>query len=573
MKNSFFLFSLLFIGTISIAQKNAYYDFYFKGKQYLEKNDLDSASIMFSKSLELDNNFGSTYYQIGNIYYKKNQFDSAIIQYDKALLIDTSIAVFYLMKGSALYELKKYKYALEILDVCLQKEPQNVNVLYKKGMCYYQQNKIDQCIPLMIQIIEIDEKNAKANKNLGSIYYKQNKYKEAISCFEKVVVSEPFNIELLNVLAVCYEKIGLSEKANDTYRIIEKYNPQDPLMELSIAENKIKQNDFIGARAIYYSTLNRFEDKEIIYYYIGNTYYNEKKYDSALIHYNLVYQSNHTPIVGIEELIGNSNYYLGDYINAISFYDKVQTKKNTPEINNLIGLSYLKLNSYIKSKLYFRQAILLDKYYGIAYFNLGTVNYMLNEYEEAINNLLKAEELIKDDADIFKYLAKSYGKINDKSNAILYFNKAVQINPDANDVFQLGVLYYEMNQYDQAIPQFESALNKGNDRSITLFNLGLCYYGLKNYNEALQLFTESASDTQDEKLVVYNIGSCYLQLKDYKNAILKLEQCIALDANYAKAYYLLGFAKYNINKLHEAKAAFIRAHQLDPAFEMPDMIK
>lgn len=573
MKNSFFLFSLLFIGTISIAQKNAYYDFYFKGKQYLEKNDLDSASIMFSKSLELDNNFGSTYYQIGNIYYKKNQFDSAIIQYDKALSIDTSLAVFYLMKGSALYELKKYKYALEILDVCLQKEPQNVNALYKKGMCYYQQNKIDQCIPLMIQIIEIDEKNSKANKNLGSIYYKQNKYKEAISCFEKVVVSEPFNIELLNVLAVCYEKIGLSEKANDTYRIIEKYNPQDPLMELSIAENKIKQNDFIGARAIYYSTLNRFEDKEIIYYYIGNTYYNEKKYDSALIHYNLVYQSNHTPIVGIEELIGNSYYYLGDYINAISFYDKVQTKKNTPEINNLIGLSYLKLNSYIKSKLYFRQAILLDKYYGIAYFNLGTVNYMLNEYEEAINNLLKANELIKDDADLYKYLAKSYGKINDKTNAILYFNKAVQINPDANDVFQLGVLYYEMNQYDQAIPQFESALNKGNDRSITLFNLGLCYYGLKNYNEALQLFTESASDTQDEKLVVYNIGSCYLQLKDYKNAILKLEQCIALDANYAKAFYLLGFAKYNTNKLHDAKAAFIRAHQLDPAFEMPDMIK
>lgn len=573
MKNSFFLFSLLFIGTISIAQKNAYYDFYFKGKQYLEKNDLDSAYIMFSKSLELDNNFGSTYYQIGNIYYKKNQFDSAIIQYDKALSIDTSLAVFYLMKGSALYELKKYKYALEILDVCLQKEPQNVNALYKKGMCYYQQNKIDQCIPLMLQIIEIDEKNAKANKNLGSIYYKQNKYKEAISCFEEVVVSEPFNIELLNVLAVCYEKIGLSEKANDTYRIIEKYNPQDPLMELSIAENKIKQNDYIGARAIYYSTINRFEDKEIIYYYIANTYYNEKKYDSALIHYNLVYQSNYTPIIGIEELIGNSYYYLGDYINAISFYDKVQTKKNTPEINNLIGLSYLKLNSYIKSKLYFRQAILLDKYYGIAYFNLGTVNYMLNEYEEAINNLLKANELIKDDADIYKYLAKSYGKINDKTNAILYFNKAVQINPDANDVFQLGVLYYEMNQYDQAIPQFESALNKGNNRSVTLFNLGLCYYGLRNYNEALQLFTESATDTEDEKLVVYNIGSCYLQLKDYKNAIQKLEQCIALDANYAKAYYLLGFAKYNTNKLHDAKAAFIRAHQLDPAFEMPDVIK
>jgi superkiller protein 3 len=216
---------------------------------------------------------------------------------------------------------------------------------------------------------------------------------------------------------------------------------------------------------------------------------------------------------------------------------------------------------------------MIDKDYAIAYYNLGTVHYLLNEYEDAIKYLNKASLLMKEDADVYKYLGKSYSKVNDNANAIIAFNKSMNLRADANDAFQLGVLYYEMNQYEQAISQFQSALKQGKNKSESLYNMGLCYYGLKNYNEALQLFTEALDGTSDEKMVLFNIGSSQLQLKNYKEAILKLEQCIALDANYAKAYYLLGFAKYNTNKLNDAKAAFIRAHQLDPKYEMPDMVK
>lgn len=198
---------------------------------------------------------------------------------------------------------------------------------------------------------------------------------------------------------------------------------------------------------------------------------------------------------------------------------------------------------------------------------------MFNEYDEAIKNLLKAYSLIKNDADICRYLAKAYGKNNDKTNAILFFNKTIELKPDANDAFQLGTLYYEMNQFENAIPQFESALKQGKSKSETLYNMGLCYFGLKNYNEALQLFNEALEGTSDEKLVYYSIGNTNMQLKDYKSAILNLEKCIAIDSNFAKAYYIIGFAYYNTNKIFDAKAAFIRAHQLDPVYEMPDMVK
>lgn len=237
-------------------------------------------------------------------------------------------------------------------------------------MCYYQQKMYKEASSLLKEVIEIEPKNTKANKTLGSIYYKQKDYSTAISYFEKVVASEPFNTELLNVLAVCYEKTGLSEKANDTYRIIEKHNPQDPLLELSIAENKSNQKDYDGARTIYFSVLDNIEDKSLIYYYIANTYFNENKYDTALNYYNKVYNVNPN-LKEVEELLALSYYYSNDMINAISYFDKVQSKR-TPEINNYIGLAYLKLNSYIKAKTYFKQATLLDSDFGIAYFNLGS---------------------------------------------------------------------------------------------------------------------------------------------------------------------------------------------------------
>lgn len=114
------------------AQKMSYIDFYNKGKICLDNKQVDSATLLFNKSIELKSDFGSAYYQLGNVFFNKHEYHSSIVYYNKAIKLDNTFAVFYLMNGSALYELKKYSEAINNLNICIAKEPKNVNALIKK---------------------------------------------------------------------------------------------------------------------------------------------------------------------------------------------------------------------------------------------------------------------------------------------------------------------------------------------------------------------------------------------------------------------------------------------------------
>ena len=97
-------------------------------------------------------------------------------------------------------------------------------------------------------------------------------------------------------------------------------------------------------------------------------------------------------------------------------------------------------------------------------------------------------------------------------------------NLDASLSYGKAIQLYQNKQYEKAIREFESLLNRGIDRKLVdncYFWKGVCYFNLKRGNQAISAFKDvlSYSDSDKAESAYFMIGQCYEQMGAKKLAI------------------------------------------------------
>ncbi len=133
---------------------------------------------------------------------------------------------------------------------------------------------------------------------------------------------------------------------------------------------------------------------------------------------------------------------------------------------------------------------------------------LLAEAEKYIN---KALELKPDYAPARYLLAKLYLQEGNIQAAVERTEEIKQQNPlDAGVAFQLGFLYYDNNQFDQARTELERAVALSPDYANARYFLGLVYDKKGMESEALEQFKkieELNKDNQEIKQIIKNLES------------------------------------------------------------------
>jgi len=122
-------------------------------------------------------------------------------------------------------------------------------------------------------------------------------------------------------------------------------------------------------------------------------------------------------------------------------------------------LEYSEIKKYIKELQNEKNMILLSsKLYdelSIA-LSLGTINYIRNS-----DYLIKLSKDIRFEKDwsLFYLIGLAYRKIKDNLSAIIYYKKAIRLNPKKYEVYyNIGNAYLSENEYDEAIEFYAKAL-------------------------------------------------------------------------------------------------------------------
>jgi len=89
---------------------------------------------------------------------------------------------------------------------------------------------------------------------------------------------------------------------------------------------------------------------------------------------------------------------------------------------------------------------------------------------------------------------------------------------DLDGHFYLGVCYYELFEYKQAIISFNKVLSIRNNYYEALIMRGKCFFIEKSYQNAINDFIESL-DIKPENEIYFLVGVCYDELKQPQSAI------------------------------------------------------
>ncbi|MBL1198959.1 MAG: tetratricopeptide repeat protein [Nostoc sp. GBBB01] len=230
-------------------------------------------------------------------------------------------------------------------------------------------------------------------------------------------------------------------------------------------------------------------------------------------------------------------------------------------LNNNIGIVNIKellyfggLRSYLDNLILFQnnnkaeQKNEVDKIY---------VNNLVNSYTN--NQFAKLA---------FEYfnLANSYYKQNQYENAIPYYNQALNLNPYFLDCyFYRGISFYEIKDYEKAIRDFNTIISINPNEHKAYSNRGLALFAINNIKEAIQDFTNSISILINHTaLAYYYRGIICNAIGKNQQAIEDYTQSIKINYNFDMSYLERGIARSSIRDRQGAIDDYSQAIKINP---------
>lgn len=224
--------------------------------------------------------------------------------------------------------------------------------------------------------------------------------------------------EDLRKIGSIYVRFDSYEQAFEAIDAVKEKTKNDTLflMRLSIAENLIM---------------------------IGALYNSQENYDSALIALNRVVEMGIKPPEILFE-IGMANERKGNYEVAEKYFKEILLTKPKPSVFALTAnyLGYMWADSdtnLVEAEALILMALKEEPENGAYLDSYGWVLFRLGRYQEALIQLLAAEEQIKDDYVMYYHLGEIYLKLDDNEKALENFKKAnsFENNPDFEKIAEI----------------------------------------------------------------------------------------------------------------------------------------
>ncbi|MGN6646552.1 MAG: tetratricopeptide repeat protein [Cytophaga sp.] len=196
--------------------------------------------------------------------------------------------------------------------------------------------------------------------------------------------------------------------------------------------------------------------------------------------------------------------------------------------------------NYIDAIKFFSEAININKSDPQGYIFRGCCYNRLNQFELAIIDLQRAEELNGDPLSININLGESFYNTGKTDLAYICYNKAKQIDSTIYALnYNLGIYYYySQNNINKAIYSYSQAIKNNEKNEYDVYaQRALCYWDIKEYGLALNDINKAISLKKDDDHCYLIKSSILYEMGQIKKAIETLTQCIKINNKNLEAYY------------------------------------
>ena len=425
---------------------------------------------------------------------------------------------------------------------------------------------------------------------IGVHLYQTKKYEDALEWFEKTDLRD-LDSSYVNEY---YFKVGYAHFQLENFTAA-----RDAFFEVKESESNY------AAPALYYFShiayhkeayqialegflklLDNESFRSEVVYYITQIYYMQGQY-KALIDFapQKIEAISKANINEMNKLIGDAYYHLERYDEAVSYLEKYHQAANTTrEENYQLGYAYFQSTYYRKAIKKFDSATKgNDRLSQVALYHIAESYAKINELNNARSAFQRAAE-INEDAEIqedalYNFAVISYKlDYNPYNEAIRAFELFLDKFPNSerkNSVYEFLVnVYANTNNYDAALASLDRIQHKDvqlkSAYQIVVFNKGVSLFESDNYLDAINAFEKVNRFPVDPELIGKSLfwqADAHFMLGEHDKAIVKYRSFLSSPGNYTSelkhlAYYNIAYAYYEQEDYVQAIEAFRTFTQL-----------
>ncbi len=326
------------------------------------------------------------------------------------------------------------------------------------------------------------------------------------------------------------------------FREAQKKNPKYPKVDYLLARSQDKLKRYKKAIKNYTKAVKKESKDKKSFYHLGLLYYRQAKYLKALHSFKNA--------IKIDSMFTNAHYSA--------------------------GLCYDKLSKNIKAMQKYKKSIKLKPKLYQGHFNLGITYKKLNKYYLALSSFNKAEIINPSDPHLFYQRGELFFKQKKLLSAKIEYKKVIKLNSKHHEArfnlaiiqsqlgqknearkilkqlqseqpndsaisYQLGIIAEREKNYQLAIAEYKSTLEKNKGYYKAYLNLGGVYSTIKRYNEAKNAYKKAKKLKPSAFEPPLNIGNIYFQTKNYAEAKKYYEKALLIRSNHIPTR--LAFAK------------------------------
>jgi tetratricopeptide (TPR) repeat protein len=128
----------------------------------------------------------------------------------------------------------------------------------------------------------------------------------------------------------------------------------------------------------------------------------------------------------------------------------------------------------------------------------------------------------------------------------------------------MGTVYWEMGNFDQAVPCLRRTLERNPQASQAIFELANIAVRRHSEREAIPLLKEFLAAQPDALAAHADLGRAYFHLEQYANAAIELEKAAAVDER-GDIHYQLSVSLRKLGRTQEADSALKRSQEIREA--------
>lgn len=233
------------------------------------------------------------------------------------------------------------------------------------------------------------------------------------------------------------------------------------------------------------------------------------------------------------------------------------------------GVSHMALDNNSRGVEIYSELIDLNPELSVAFQNRACGNYYMRNYPQSIDDFTRSLELAPENTDVIFMRGLAYCRNGMQSQGITDFTSFLEIIPhDALTLGNRGYAYYELNMFNEAIQDLQQAVELEDDSasSHNIANLGLSYMGIGEYANAIPCFnTALEKDLNDATaaIILHNRGDCYCWLNYMELGIEDFNAVLQLMPDRIPTLVIRGRAYLFANQIASAMADLNRAIELD----------